>query len=36
MGSDGDERPRPVAEIEFSDFIYPAFDQIVSEMAKMR
>ena len=27
---------RPVAEIEFSDFIYPAFDQIVSEMAKMR
>lgn len=27
---------RPVAEIEFSDFVYPAFDQIVSEMAKMR
>ncbi len=27
---------RPVAEIEFSDFIYTAFDQIVSEMAKMR
>src|SRR5512135_3532599 len=27
---------RPVAEIEFSDFIYPAFDQIVSEMTKMR
>ncbi len=27
---------RPVVEIEFSDFIYPAFDQIVSEMAKMR
>ena len=27
---------RPVAEIEFSDFIYPAFDQIVSELAKMR
>jgi len=27
---------RPVAEIEFSDFIYSAFDQIVSEMAKMR
>src|SRR5512146_1312932 len=27
---------RPVAEIEFSDFIYPAFDQIVSEMAKLR
>ena len=27
---------RPVAEIQFVDFIYPAFDQIVSEMAKMR
>jgi 2-oxoisovalerate dehydrogenase E1 component beta subunit len=27
---------RPVAEIEFSDFMYPAFDQIVSEMAKLR
>ncbi len=27
---------RPVAEIEFSDFIYPAFDQIVSELAKLR
>ena len=27
---------RPVAEIEFSDFIYTAFDQIVSEMSKMR
>jgi 2-oxoisovalerate dehydrogenase E1 component beta subunit len=27
---------RPVVEIEFSDFIYPAFDQIVSELAKMR
>jgi pyruvate dehydrogenase E1 component beta subunit len=27
---------RPVAEIEFVDFIYPAFDQIVSELAKMR
>jgi 2-oxoisovalerate dehydrogenase E1 component beta subunit len=27
---------RPVPEIQFSDFIYPAFDQIVSEMAKMR
>jgi 2-oxoisovalerate dehydrogenase E1 component beta subunit len=25
-----------VAEIQFVDFIYPAFDQIVSEMAKMR
>lgn len=27
---------RPVAEIEFLDFVYPAFDQIVSELAKMR
>ena len=27
---------RPVAEIQFQDFIYPAFDQIVSEAAKMR
>lgn len=27
---------RPVPEIQFSDFIYPAFDQIVSEMAKLR
>jgi pyruvate dehydrogenase E1 component beta subunit len=27
---------KPVAEIQFADFIYPAFDQIVSEMAKMR
>src|SRR5687767_12909448 len=27
---------RPVAEIQFSDFIFPAFDQIVSELAKMR
>lgn len=27
---------RPIAEIEFADFIYPAFDQIVSEAAKMR
>jgi 2-oxoisovalerate dehydrogenase E1 component beta subunit len=27
---------RPVAEIQFVDFIYPAFDQIVSEMAKLR
>jgi 2-oxoisovalerate dehydrogenase E1 component beta subunit len=26
----------PVPEIQFSDFIYPAFDQIVSEAAKMR
>jgi pyruvate dehydrogenase E1 component beta subunit len=27
---------RPVPEIQFSDFIWPAFDQITSEMAKMR
>lgn len=27
---------KPVPEIQFLDFIYPAFDQIVSEMAKMR
>ncbi len=26
----------PVAEIQFSDFIYPAYDQIVSEAARMR
>jgi 2-oxoisovalerate dehydrogenase E1 component beta subunit len=27
---------RPIAEIQFLDFIYPAFDQIVSEAAKIR
>jgi 2-oxoisovalerate dehydrogenase E1 component beta subunit len=27
---------RPIAEIQFQDFIYPAFDQIVNEMAKFR
>jgi 2-oxoisovalerate dehydrogenase E1 component beta subunit len=27
---------RPVDEIEFADFIHPAFDQIVSEAARMR
>ena len=27
---------RPIVEIQFSDFIYPAFDQIVSELAKFR
>jgi 2-oxoisovalerate dehydrogenase E1 component beta subunit len=27
---------RPVAEIQFADYIYPAFDQIVSELARLR
>ena len=27
---------RPVAEIQFADYIYPGFDQIVSELAKIR
>src|SRR5512134_2598135 len=27
---------RPVAEIQLADFIYPAFEQIVSELAKFR
>ena len=27
---------RPVAEIQFADFIWPAFDQILSELAKFR
>ena len=27
---------RPIAEIQFSDFIYPGFDQILSETAKFR
>lgn len=27
---------KPVAEIQFADFIFPAFDQIVSELAKFR
>src|SRR5690625_339547 len=26
---------RPVAEIQFDGFVYPAFDQIVSQLAKM-
>ena len=27
---------RPIAEIQFADYIYPGFDQIVSEAARMR
>ena len=27
---------RPVVEIQFADYIYPAYDQIVSEVAKLR
>jgi len=27
---------RPVAEVQFADFIYPAFDEIVNELAKYR
>lgn len=27
---------RPVAEIQFADYVYPAFDQIVNEAAKLR
>ncbi len=27
---------KPIPEIQFSDFIYPAFDQIVNELAKLR
>lgn len=27
---------RPVAEIQFADYVYPAFDQLVNEASKMR
>src|SRR5919109_2358211 len=27
---------RPIAEIQFADFIHPAFDQIVNEAARLR
>src|ERR1700739_1878396 len=27
---------RPVAEIQFADYIYPGFDQIVSDLARLR
>ena len=27
---------RPVAEIQFADYIYPGFDQIVSELSRLR
>jgi len=27
---------RPVAEVQFADYIYPAYDQIVSELARLR
>ncbi len=30
------EGMRPIAEIQFADYVYPAFDQIVNETAKIR
>jgi 2-oxoisovalerate dehydrogenase E1 component beta subunit len=30
------EGMRPVAEVQFADYVYPAFDQIVNEAAKLR
>ncbi len=33
MGANG---LRPIAEIQFGDYIYPAYDQLVSELARLR
>jgi len=33
MGANG---MRPIAEIQFSDYIFPGFDQIISELARLR
>ena len=33
---DGGRRGRPVAEIQFDGFVYPAFDQIVSHLGRIR
>ncbi len=33
MGANG---LRPIAEIQFSDYIFPGFDQIISELARLR
>lgn len=30
------EGARPVVEIQFADYVYPAFDQIVNEASKFR
>jgi 2-oxoisovalerate dehydrogenase E1 component beta subunit len=30
------EGMRPIAEIQFADYVYPAFDQLVNEAAKYR
>lgn len=30
------EGMRPVAEVQFADYVYPAFDQLVNEAAKAR
>ena len=33
MGANG---MRPVAEIQFADYIFPGFDQVVSELSRLR